>query len=822
MGRALKIVGWILGILIVLLIVAGVALTLFFDPNQYRGQIASQVEKVTGRELTIAGDIDLSLFPWIGVEISDVTLGNAEGFGPEPFARVGEAQVRVALLPLLRREVQVDTVVLDGLRLNLARRKAGDTNWDDLTGAAATEQPPAEPTAPAEPPAGQEPRGPAIAALAVNGLQVRDARISWQDAMTDTQATLSNLSLTSGALAFGVPFPVALEFDVEANQPEIAGHIALEAQVLAEPENQHFTVDDLVLTTEMRSPLLPAGELAARLTAAAEAQLKAGTADLKQFELTALGTRISGQVQAAELNTGPTLTGNLAVTVDEPAALLAGAGIAEAGIEPAALEGAALNAEFTADLGQGTAQLQPLAASAAGVELSARATASELLTAPKVRGHLASKPFVPRDVLQALGIALPEGIDPAALTKASLATDFTAGTDQVAISELTAQVDDSTLTGSASVARFEAPVIRYELRLDGIDLDSYLPAPPEQEGEPQPAPTVPPTPAEAAAAAAAQLPLDLLRKLDVAGTVDIGTLKVANLRSSDIHATLKGQNGLFRVAPSRAKLYQGSYAGKLTFDVREATPQLAIDEELTGVQAGPLLEDMLGKAYVTGSASVSAKLSGQGLEPQQLTRTLNGTGRFEFRDGAVAGINIAEAIRKAMAATQGQPAPDEEPQQTDFAIIQGTFTAKDGVVRNQDLSAKTPLMRIQGEGSIDLVKERLDYLVQAAIVGTLKGQGGQELQQLRNITIPVRIKGPFEEPKIDVELGKALEARAQQELEKEKQKLQQQLEQRKAEEQRKLEQRAEEEKRRLQEQLDKEKKNLEQQLQQKLRESLGL
>jgi AsmA protein len=155
MARPLKIVLWIAGGFLALVAVAAIALPLLFDPNDHKERIAAEVRKATGRELTIEGDIELTLFPWLGASVAGVTLGNAPGFGPEPFAKVAEMNVGVRLMPLLLdRQVQVGTVRIDGLALNLAKAADGTNNWADL--ARGQDEKPATPEteAPREPGAG--------------------------------------------------------------------------------------------------------------------------------------------------------------------------------------------------------------------------------------------------------------------------------------------------------------------------------------------------------------------------------------------------------------------------------------------------------------------------------------------------------------------------------------------------------------------------------------------------------------------------------------------------------------------------------------------
>ncbi len=767
MRRVLKWLAALVGALILLLIIAIIVVPIYFDPNDYRQQIANVVEKQTGRELTIGGDIELSLFPWIGVEINQVRLGNAKGFGPEPFAQVEEAQVRVKLLPLLRQQVEMDTALLDGLRLHLARNAEGQTNWDDLVAEAAKETAPKEPKEPK--------RGPApLAGLAIGGLVVNDARITWNDAVTGRQVEVAPLDLESGALAPGESFPLEFSFTVNANEPQLSGQVEFESQLTLNPETGLYSADDARLTADLNSPLFPTGRLQTELGTTLSANLEEQTATLERLLVNAYGTEVKAEAKASRILQLPDARGTISASAKDAkafAALLASFGL---DAKPEALKDASVEGSFATSLADGTATIEPLTINAVGISANLQAKATDILGQPKAAGRLALEPFVPSEVTDALGIELPAASDPAVLSKAVLTTGFEAGPDRVALADLKAQLDDTNLTGSASVRRFAAPVIRFDLRVDAINIDRYLPPP--QEGEHR----QPATPAGAAAAGAAQLPVETLRSLDINGTARVAQLQAANLQSSDIRVTVRAENGLFRAHPATAKLYSGTYQGNVVFDVRQQVPRIGMDEQLAGIQAGPLLEDLMGKAHVTGTANLKAKLNARGLDEASVRRTLNGNAAFEFRDGAVNGINVAHLIRTALAKYQGRPAPKEEAQETDFALLKGTLNVKNGLVRNRDLTAKSPLLRVDGQGTANLVSEKLDYRVRAAVVGTLEGQGGRELQELKGLTVPVKITGTFQDPKFGVDVAGVLEERAKAEVEErveeEKEKLEKRLE----------------------------------------------
>jgi len=328
--------------------------------------------------------------------------------------------------------------------------------------------------------------------------------------------------------------------------------------------------------------------------------------------------------------------------------------------------------------------------------------------------------------------------------QAKLDADLAA--EKVALSGLVIKLDDSTLTGNIDVGSFAGPALQVRLDLDQIDLDRYLPA--AAEGEQ--------AKAEAKPAKASDDPLAGLRSLELDGQVNVGKLKVKNLTITDMKVTVRAKDGVLRADPLQALLYQGKLSGRAELDARRKTPTVAVRNNLVGIQAGPLLMDLTGKDHLTGTGEVETDLRMTGMSDREIRNSLNGTARFAFRDGAVKGVNVAQLIRQAQAALSGGSAP-EGLQQTDFSELSGSTRITNGVVDNQDLSAKSPLLRIGGKGQVNLPADSVDYLLTAELVKSLEGQGGA--QDITGLPIPVRIKGPLTDPGYSVDLQSVLQSK---------------------------------------------------------------
>jgi AsmA protein len=327
------------------------------------------------------------------------------------------------------------------------------------------------------------------------------------------------------------------------------------------------------------------------------------------------------------------------------------------------------------------------------------------------------------------------------LNQASLSAQLNASPQHLNLNQLALKLDDSALNGDLKIKNFAQPAVNFTLAIDQIDLDRYL-APVQEAGGAAKNTVV--TPAGAAAAGVIGLPFDTVRKLNTLGSLRIGKLKAKNIHSSAVLITVDAHDGLVKLQPLSAQLYEGSYKGNVGLDVRGRIPKFSMDESLSGVQAGPLLKDLYNKDTLRGAATVSAKLNGQGNTSDEIVRTLNGQTAFSFTNGAIKGFNIAKLIRDATAQFQGvASAAGNELNQTDFTELRGTATINNGIVHNDDLSAKSPLLRVAGQGDINLVSEHVDYLVNVSIVNTLEGQQGKVLEELKGLTIPVKISGPF-------------------------------------------------------------------------------
>ena len=241
MNSLLKALLIIVASIIGVVVLASVAVYLFFDPNDYREEIAAGVKDATGRDLTIEGDLSLSIFPWLAIEVGRTELGNAAGFSDEPFMRFEEASLSVRMLPLiLSQETTVGTASIEGLVVNLEVAADGTTNWDDFSAAE-------QPVGIEIPESDVEPTK-----VEMDRIEIRNANVSYSDAQSGSSYSISNLVLDSDGIGAGEPFDLDAEFDFAVAPGDIAGHVAIRGTTTMTEGAAQISIAGLNVAGELR------------------------------------------------------------------------------------------------------------------------------------------------------------------------------------------------------------------------------------------------------------------------------------------------------------------------------------------------------------------------------------------------------------------------------------------------------------------------------------------------------------------------------------------------------------------------------------------
>jgi AsmA protein len=334
--------------------------------------------------------------------------------------------------------------------------------------------------------------------------------------------------------------------------------------------------------------------------------------------------------------------------------------------------------------------------------------------------------------------------------KLALNGNYTLRPEQVAL-DFTAKLDDSTIKGSAGMARAKVAAYEFNLNIDRLNLDRYL-----ASSEKKPA-AAPAKKEDTAKKPPSDAPVDLsgLKGLNAKGRVEIGELQVQGLKLAALKTEIRAADGRAEIGPHSANLYEGALSGTVTLDGN--ANRVALKEVLSGVAIGPLLRDVAQQDRLEGKGNLALEVNAAGKTVNAMKSALNGTAKVNLKDGAIKGVDIGAILNKARSAlgSQASQAAADSKEKTDFSELSATFLIKNGVARNDDLDVKAPLFRVTGAGEIDVAKSSINYTAKAAVVATTQGQGGKERDQLAGLTLPVRLTGPFDDIKYQVDYGAA-------------------------------------------------------------------
>ena len=372
--------------------------------------------------------------------------------------------------------------------------------------------------------------------------------------------------------------------------------------------------------------------------------------------------------------------------------------------------------------------------------------------------------------IDAAGEPIPNGAMQVDL--ASQLTVDLADLGQVKLEPLTISFDDSTLTGFVALENLSKPAVNFNLALDTIDVDRYLPKQAAVEGS-----TAKPKAVLASPVASALIPVETIRGLNIDGQFEIGALKVNGLKADQVSLQLLAKNGVLSSEQQVKAFYNGSYSGKTVVDARQQTPKISVKEQASNIDIGPLLQDLTGKSSLSGEANIKANVNTRGNSIAAFKSALNGTASLSLKEGAISGIDVAALMQQAQAVLKGDVSAVSTTGtgSTPFSDMSASAKIMNGLVQNDDLLISSPLINVVGAGSADLVSEKLDYRLTLQRTKALSEAELADTKDLKNLRAPVNVAGTFAEPSIQLDVKAILLATQQEKIEEKKQELKDKL-----------------------------------------------
>ncbi|WP_372881045.1 AsmA family protein [Psychromonas sp.] len=349
------------------------------------------------------------------------------------------------------------------------------------------------------------------------------------------------------------------------------------------------------------------------------------------------------------------------------------------------------------------------------------------------------------------------------------------------LSNLLVKLDQIQLSGNLSLQTKNLTTVRFALKGNQWDLAPYLPQSEQTEtAENSSGKTAGKNTQE-------QEPdLSILNSLDVDGTLSIEGIQASGLTIGKIDSKIIIKKGKAQLTPLTAELYQGFLNVDASLENNRGLNSYQIASNLKDVQIRPLLIDAAKIDYLSGTTAFNFAGKGQGLTATKIKTGLTGNGDFKLTDGELYGVNIPQEIRILKAKLQGKALPTEaDIKKTDFALLSGNFTVKNAIVDNQKLLMLSPVIRLDGSGLADILKETLDYRLSVTPLSKSSEETAQT--DLDGLSIPLLIKGSFTDPKFSLDTQGVIKEKLDAEKKRLEEKIKKESEQKIEEEKKKLE-----------------------------------
>ncbi|MFZ2540697.1 MAG: AsmA family protein [Gallionella sp.] len=722
--------------------VAYVVLT--FDPNDYKAQIIQSVKDSKQRNLRLDGDIKLSFYPSIGANLSKVSL--SEFRSDKKFAEIESLRASLALIPLLFNRVVVDEVAVSGLQARLVKHRDGTSNIDDLLSQSEQQQEHKKNTSVS------------LVVFDIASVFVEKTNLSYRDEGSGAQYAIKELNLKIGRIAIGVPGKIELTTGIQANQPKLDLAVQLSTTLTFDLDKQRYQMQGLEL--QAGGAALDISNLKVKASGDVSADLTAQEFTAKKFALDASGIKVKENGVSASANvSGANVKQSgqsykFEATLDAPSLSLTK--------DKYSGDKLTLNAKLDAAFGnvvasltlpgvEGNAQSFKVSALSLDLDVKQPEQAFKVKLSSPLSGNIKAQQFNLSNLsvaVTATGDKLPNKSVSSEM-KGSVQVDALKQTVQA---NLTGGLLQSQIKAKVGVKGFTDPAIKFDVDVDQFDADLYLPKKS--------------SPAAKTQAKEPEQPLDLsaLRKLNLDGSLRIGTLKVMNVKSTQLRVDVKALNGQVNINPLSAKLYQGSMNGSLSVNAQN-TPSFAINQKFNGIVMAPLLKDAADLELAEGKGNIALDLTTQGNTLSAMKKALNGSVSVNLADGAIKGINLSklvQGIQNLSMDTKAQTLGVDKSEKTEFSEFKANFKVRNGVAHNDDLAVKSTVLRISGNGDIDIGHDSINYNAKAALAKTEQG---------RTATLPVNVSGSFDALKFKVDYGALVADIAKQKFDDKKEQL---------------------------------------------------
>lgn len=790
--KSIKLLFWLTGIIIFLGLGVVLVVTTLVDPNDYKPHLEKLVEENTGRQLKIGGDLGLTFYPWIGLKTGEVEFSDREGFGDAPMLSAKQVSVKVRLIPLLNKNLEVGEVNLIQPSLKLITQENGNTNWGDLINQEGS----------TDGDAGSQTL--AITRLAIQGVSIEDGKLLWNDQVSGQTVMVSNMNLSTGLIQPGEPLDVELSALLEGNAVPEPMQVEINTTINISENLKNLNLKNTAATVVMgdRNHRLSVPNLTYDL---AEHNL-----DVPEFEIGQNDVIASGNLKASNLIGTPAISGQIAGTAPDIKNTLKMNGIA-VDLDPhkidnillssgfnylnniAELKNLSIDANFNGqtahmetplasmDFSKETIEMSSLDVNFSETKLAIKDVVVDSFLQPQLLKFSGEVKFVTDDLEKVLeqnhyGSLLGEDTDKESQNEIKFHIGGIDLQSTLNINGKSIEINETVIQGVINDQKTNINLDRGLLNIDSqaisIPRITILQSGLELEGSVKGESLFSGLEISNLSGSASTKVRNLSEFLDRSGYGGILPDKLISEFSNQADFMLR--DGALSLSPVDTTADDTRLAGTVSIKNISSDQDsiISVKHQIQNIDIGRILSSFEITDDFTGLGEINIDLFNINTAHEKPISQTSGEIGFALRDGAITGFDLQSTLIKINEALNRGAGPQENTEytpgaKTRFSALSGSFTGNQGRFETVNLNLKAPGVRIQGRGVINLFSETVDLKFDVSVVDTVEGQGGSALENLKGVTIPLKVYGKLAAPSYGLDLGKLLKGQLKKELEEE-------------------------------------------------------
>ncbi|ETR69160.1 MAG: hypothetical protein OMM_04116 [Candidatus Magnetoglobus multicellularis str. Araruama] len=313
---------------------------------------------------------------------------------------------------------------------------------------------------------------------------------------------------------------------------------------------------------------------------------------------------------------------------------------------------------------------------------------------PTIDSHVSIKIDQVRNVFQAFSIPMPRFHDPTACKNIAFDGDIILTNNHMDLKNMTFMLDDSEIMGQM-MYQYDPSTLNYHLTASHLNLDrqwmywSKMHSGTDSSNK---------------------------ETMRVNGNIKFYDLRIYNLTIDDMHIKYSAKDSVYRFSPMSGSMYGGKFSGHWTFDYQPRIPKVSLLLHCKDIQVEQYLKDYYQFDQVIGQLHMTASLSWDFKNRRMIRSSINGNAKLELSNAAINGILIVPTdVQKQILENYHQQPALDLPKKQYLDTITGHVKFRNGTMQNSNLIAYAKGLRIKGKGSLNIVKQEVDYLFYVGI-----------------------------------------------------------------------------------------------------------